>query len=88
MCEKNQYTLPDDTRKKLIAAFQHLVDHKDEHFGNGRLTRNIFEKAIRRQASRIVNLAPITRDMLTTLRPEDVEIKTRAEECVLVTQDG
>lgn len=72
MCEKNHYVLPLFTRVKLLLGFQRLLDDRDEHFGNGRLARNIFEGAIRRLANRIASIAPITRELLTTLEPEDI----------------
>ena len=49
-----------------------LVEGKDEHFGNGRLVRNAFENTIRRLANRIVGISPLTRELLTTVAPEDV----------------
>jgi hypothetical protein len=37
-----------------------LYDTKDETFGNARLARNLFEKMINNQASRIILLSGIT----------------------------
>ena len=50
------------------------VKAKDEHFGNGRMVRNIFEKAIRNLADRVVNIAELTPELLTTFEPEDIEL--------------
>ncbi|MEX2139140.1 MAG: AAA family ATPase [Pirellulales bacterium] len=72
MCRKNQYALPGATRKKLRAVLEEQVADRDEHFGNARLARNIFEQAIRRMAVRIVDIAPLTRELLTTLEPNDI----------------
>jgi Cdc6-like AAA superfamily ATPase len=72
MCRKNQYALPAATRKKLCEVFEQHVAERDEHFGNARLARNIFEQAIRRMAVRIVDIAPLTRELLTTLEPDDI----------------
>jgi hypothetical protein len=72
MCEANDYTLPAATRLRLIAGFQHLLDRRDEKFGNGRLARNVFETAIRRLANRIADVAPLTADLLTTIEPADI----------------
>ena len=74
MSKKNHYRLTAPTKQKIYSNFQHLIDRKDEHFGNGRLARNVFERAIRRQATRLVTVAPITRQLLTTLEPEDIDI--------------
>ena len=74
MCEKNHYVTPKPTREKLRGGFQFRIDRSDEHFGNGRLARNVFEQAIRNLASRIVKIAPVTRELLTTLQPGDIQI--------------
>ena len=47
---------------------------KDEHFGNGRLVRNVFEKAIRNLADRVVNVPELTPELLTTFQPDDIEL--------------
>lgn len=74
MCEKNHYVLPPATRWKLLLGFQHLLDHRDASFGNGRLARNVFEAAIRRLANRIAEIAPLTVELLTTLEPADIAL--------------
>lgn len=72
MRKANRYELPQLTRVKLLLGFQQLLDHRDERFGNGRLVRNVFEQAIGRLANRIAGVAPLTRELLTTLEAEDV----------------
>jgi hypothetical protein len=72
LCRQNRYTLPATTRAKLLLGFHELLAHRDEHFGNGRLARNIFEQAIGRLANRITGVLPLTRELLTTLEPEDI----------------
>lgn len=74
MCEKNHYALPPASRDKLRLLFQTEIDHRDEHFGNGRLARNSFEQSIRCLATRIVGIMPLTRELLTTLQPEDIAL--------------
>ena len=48
------------TQAKLLVGFRWLYEQRDEHFGNGRLARNVFEQAIRRLANRISRIAPVT----------------------------
>jgi hypothetical protein len=72
LCQANRYTLPAATRAKLLLGFHHLLEIRDEHFGNGRLARNIFERAIGRLANRITGIVPLTRELLTTLEPDDI----------------
>lgn len=75
MCKKNQYRLTQPTKRRLLEGFEYLVQRNDEHAGNGRMARNVFEKAIRRMATRICDVAPLTRELLTTLQPEDIYFK-------------
>jgi hypothetical protein len=72
LCAKNRYELPTLTRVKLLLGFQHLIERRDEKFGNGRLARNIFEQAIERLANRIMGEVPLTRELLVTLQPDDI----------------
>ncbi|HLA83798.1 MAG TPA: AAA family ATPase [Thermoguttaceae bacterium] len=71
-CEENRYVIPPTVRAKLLLGFQWWFDHRDEHFGNGRAVRNAFEVAIRRLANRIIDVVPLTEELLTTFQPEDV----------------
>ena len=45
----------------------------------GRTSRNLFELAIRRQANRIAEIAELSIEQLSTLLPEDVEIRVPAK---------
>ena len=74
-CQKYHYRLPKPTRRKLLDGFDEQIRKKDEHFGNGRLARNVFEQSIRNMSSRVVNVAPLTREVLTTIQPEDVNFQ-------------
>ena len=72
MCRSHRYVLTADARARLLSGFHYLVSRADETFGNGRLARNVFEASIRRMANRIAAVAPLTPELLTTLRPEDI----------------
>jgi hypothetical protein len=72
LCRQNRYVLPAATRAKLLLGFHSLLAHRDEHFGNGRMVRNVFEQAIGRLANRITGVLPLTRALLTTLETEDI----------------
>jgi SpoVK/Ycf46/Vps4 family AAA+-type ATPase len=72
LCVKNRYELPVMTRVKLLLGFEYLLARRDEHFGNGRLARNIFEQAIGRLANRITSIVPLTRELLVTLEADDI----------------
>ena len=80
MCRKNQYVLSSPAKLKLQSAFQHLTSQSDERFGNARLARNMFEQAVRRLANRIISIAPLTRETLVTLLPDDIHVQRPGRE--------
>lgn len=80
MCDKNQYVVDGPAQAKLMLGFRWLYERRDEHFGNGRLVRNTFENAIRRLANRIVSVVPLTEDLLTRIKAEDIEFAQVPEE--------
>ena len=82
LCEKNHYVLPGETRARLLLGFRQALAARDEHFGNGRLVRNVFEQAIRRLANRVADIVPLTRELLTQLEPDDVVLGDVSEAAV------
>jgi len=75
LCVRGQYALTSAARDKLHCVFQSLVGDRDEYFGNGRLARNLFERAVGRMANRIVKIVPFTRALLSTFEPEDIHLE-------------
>lgn len=74
MCGDNDYRCSKKTYEYIIDLMKKLVDQKDEHFANGRTVRNIFEKTITNQASRIMNIKNPTREDLMGLEICDFEV--------------
>ena len=74
LCSKNQYKLPADARHRLLIGFDYLFQHRDRHFGNGRLVRNAFEDSVRCLADRIAEVAELTESLLTTLTADDIRL--------------
>lgn len=72
LCGANHYRLPAESRHRLLLGLDALHRERDRHFGNGRLARNAFEECVRRLADRIASVVPLTDDLLTVLRPEDI----------------
>lgn len=72
MCEKYQYVLDDELKEQLPEFFEAMVLTKPENFANAREVRNIFEKAVQRQSSRLYNDKEHTNEDLTLLKSEDV----------------
>ncbi len=74
LCERNGYTLDEDVAKAARRAFQKMYDHRDEHFGNARDVRNVFETAVARQANRLAGMAAPGKQALMTLSLEDLDL--------------
>ena len=70
--EKNQYACDNDVRASIVNIMKVAVQNKDANFGNARYVRNLFEKAIQRQAVRLSAVAPITTEMLSELTLHDL----------------
>jgi len=71
---KAKYTLPTESRRRLLRGFNYLFNRRDRHFGNGRCARNSFERSVRRLANRLATLDEITAELLTTLQADDIEV--------------
>ena len=73
LAEKNHYHVTDEVRNALEKQLAAHVASSDEHFGNGRLVRNIFESAMRQLANRVVEEHELTSALLTTFEVEDLQ---------------
>ncbi|AYO30556.1 MAG: stage sporulation protein [Thermoanaerobacteraceae bacterium] len=73
MVEKRQYKFSSEAMSKFEKI---LINSKNgiyyDKMGNARMVRNMIEKAIRRQAVRLVNQKKISREDLLYIKPEDV----------------
>ena len=49
-----------------------MYEQREEHFGNARAIRNLFEHAINMQATRLVKDPDLTDEELATLTAEDI----------------
>ena len=65
-----------EAKAKLEAEVEKACLVRTDSFGNGRYVRNLLEKTIERQANRIVNITPMTDEVLTTLHPQDIPDST------------
>ena len=70
MCAKGRYKPDEDCRQRVLAYV--AAQPRDRGFGNARFVRNLFEAAVARQASRVVDLAPLSDDQLVTLVADDI----------------
>jgi Holliday junction resolvasome RuvABC ATP-dependent DNA helicase subunit len=65
----------DEAIERLMKIFKEQYDSRSESFGNGRLARNLFEKAYENQATRLINEGLDTADisLLKAIDIPDVE---------------
>ena len=68
--ERNGYRCDEGAEDKLRAWFD--AQHRDRGFGNGRVARNLFEAAVARHASRVVDVEELSDEDLTTLVAADI----------------
>jgi len=71
-CDTNGYVLAKDAIPFLEKKLSDLYTNREEHFGNARAIRNLFEHAINLQATRLVKDPDLTDEELATLTPEDI----------------
>ena len=71
-CEKSGYRLKDDEAKEALR--QRLIKASEDlsAFGNARGVRNLFERALSRQADRLAGYEEITKEDLEALTAEDI----------------
>ena len=73
MCRKNGYALSGEGEGLARRELEELYRNRDENFGNAREVRNLFEKAVARQADRVAQLDGPTREQLMELLPQDIK---------------
>ncbi len=78
-CKRNGYALAEDAEKWAVQDFNDLFENRDENFGNAREVRNLFEKAVARQADRVAALEAPTKEQLMELTLADLRDETEDE---------
>ncbi len=77
MAKKGRYKLSPDVEHWLEPFIGLLTREKKATFGNARWARNLFEKAVERQALRVTELKDPSAEELVTLRLKDVGISLK-----------
>lgn len=72
MCKKQDYLLSRDAYEEAKAYFAKRCESKPEGFANARDARNYLEKAISKQATRIVALKEVDNNILAVIEKEDL----------------
>jgi hypothetical protein len=88
LCEQNHFHVTGEAQARLLLVLSWLHEQRDEHFGNGRLVRNIFEQSIRRLANRIAGIAPLTKELLTTFEADDIALHGAPESAVAIDPEN
>lgn len=73
MLDKAEYRAREDAKAVIERAMVCLRENRDEHFGNARLVRNLFEHVQQEHANRLAAISEPTRAELLTLEPSDIE---------------
>lgn len=72
MCEKSGYKLCEEARAAVNERFAEMYENRGESFGNAREVRNVFEKAVTKQASRIAGMSTLTDEEIITFEACDI----------------
>lgn len=70
--KKHDYVLEDEANKVLKARIAKAVAEKDKNFGNARFVRNLFEKTLEMQATRLASEDTLTKDALQLITAADI----------------
>ena len=73
MLDKAQYRATEDAQAAMERAMVCLRENRDEHFGNARLVRNLFERVQQEHANRLAAIPETTREELLTIVASDIE---------------
>ena len=78
-CQSQGYTLSEKARYYAQNYFKDLYENRNENFANGRDVRNFFEKALTRQANRLVRNTNWTNTQLVKLEVYDLSDELASE---------
>ncbi|MBR5176747.1 MAG: AAA family ATPase [Bacteroidales bacterium] len=72
-CEKEQIKIEEDARLSVKRKIRLMYDDRDEHFGNARDVRNLFDEIKMNMSERTAIMLNATYDDLMTIKKEDVK---------------
>src|SRR5581483_12252926 len=78
MLEKAQYRATADAHAAVERAMASLHENRDEHFGNARLVRNLFEHVQQEHANRLASVLEPMRDELLMIEGALAAIQSAA----------
>jgi hypothetical protein len=71
-CKRAAFQMNSSALALVKTLFEGLYAERGEGFGNARDVRNVFECIISNQANRIVSLAQVNEEVLSTITEEDI----------------
>ncbi|GFD91032.1 hypothetical protein KUL152_32580 [Tenacibaculum sp. KUL152] len=83
ICKQSGYVLDDNARQFLTKVYNIAISRKKKNFANGRLARNLFERAIIHQSNRIISENANSELALTTIQVEDIKAVLKNKEIQL-----
>lgn len=73
MVKQRQYYFSEEANEKLLSLLRKNCLFGHEHNGNARMVRNLIERAIRKQAVRLIGKKKLTREDLMLIKEEDIQ---------------
>lgn len=70
--KNHEYVISDSAKDKLMKYLENAILHKDKNFGNGRFVRNLFEKSLELQATRLSQIGDLTKEDLQLINEDDI----------------
>jgi len=67
-----RFVLEEEAVRKAQDLFGYFYARRDRSFGNGRFSRNVFEKIVQNQADRLSSLRELNDELLCGIKPEDI----------------
>jgi AAA+ superfamily predicted ATPase len=72
ICAKSGYAYGNDARKIVAERILRIERNKGPTFGNARVIRNFFERALTNHANRVATMSAVDTLLLSTLSPKDI----------------
>ncbi|GAA5030313.1 hypothetical protein GCM10011506_19390 [Marivirga lumbricoides] len=85
---KADFKLTEDAEEKVTEIIDRVYEKRHKSFGNARTMRNLFENIIEKQANRIVEITPVTNELLMTITEEDVPEVLKAVNSINLFNEG
>lgn len=85
--ENANYTLEEKAIKEVRLYLEHLYEHRDALFANGRTVRNFFEKVLTEQINRVASKTSFDLSNMNIILLEDVKKVTSTDKSFIIPDD-